>query len=783
MPSPLDANIQRRIKDRQALLWVCQPYDLQPGEQPHELDLPSEAAQARYRSAVTETDRGLVRLYWEAVWLEGANSPILQAIISTTRGGEERVRPPVVLSGADDAEAMFAEHQFQPVCVLPGRLDLGPDAATALRYGGLKPRQRQKVAEGMAQRLVKYPQRALVVLGSASVTDLNRYLYPTLEDNAIFDLDLVVVCPPDQPPPLAPENPAVRFHPWRGTPTELLAALGDIGAPTAEKPVGWTLRVKHLGKQKTTGVRLAPDTVQRVLEQFELLTEDDLRPPQRFTLDDLTTFLDGTPGAWAGYASGLPVPRAYRTAGGVSLPDELAHMLYQLEAAERGPGAEQGQRRRSATLTLPCREGSGATTLLRAAAFTAAQHGFPTLVLRPGVTEIDLEMLAAFATGLTETALAIGLDAVPPLAVVLDVEVANVRSARKLAGTMAAHGRPVVVLRGVPAQDGPADSAHLLPLEPKVDPAEVAACEKVFQDLVARWELPISPLPTRDDWQAYETRTRWKTKGLGDEQHTLFWVALRFFLISGLSRADEETVQNALGRWIKERDDRLTDPEMRKVLTWVAALSSQRLVCPLALALRPVTGRNGRNGFSSALVPAMQEMGALVEWQSYSRDLEDYTLRFRHPAVAEEYLRQQVGAIGPDVAIRVLKPLLQQLVPGRLADRWLAEQLVTQVLRPTYLERQRTDWAWRLTAFDYLPPALAAGSRVVLHHWARCLYQSADLRNSPDLGPARAPATARPGGALPPRGDRPAPTDAPGRTPEPPVEHPRSGMRTPGQVA
>src|SRR5207302_307207 len=115
---------------------------------------------------------------------------------------------------------------------------------------------------------------------------------------------------------------------------------------------------------------------------------------------------------------------------------------------------------------------------------------------------------------------------------------------------------------------------------------------------------------------------------------------------------------------------------------------------------------------------------------------QDYTLRFRHPAVAEEYLRQQVGVVGPDVAIRVLEPVLRQLVAGRPADRWLAEQLVTQVLTPTYQERQRTDWEWRLAAFDTLPPALATGSRPVLHHWARCLYQSADPRNSRDMLPA-----------------------------------------------
>ena len=589
MPSTFDSIILHRLRDRQSLLWVCQPYDLRSGEHPHELSLAPDAAQELYRSAISDTDRGLAELFWEAVWLEGAHSPILKAVKVITDVGGQKVRPPVVLSGSDDVEAEFAEHQFQPVCVLPGRLDLGPDAAPGLRYGGLKPRQRQKIAESLANRLTRYPHRVLVVVGAASVDDLNRHLYPALEDNPIVDLDLLIVHPPDQPPPPPPDNQSIRFYPWPGTPSELLVALRNIGAPTAEKPIRWTVRMKYLGSEKTTGVQLTPDIVQRVLEQFDLLTEDNLRPPTRFTLDDLTMFLDGSSGAWAGYASGLPVPRAYRTAAGRSLSDELVHALRQAEAADPTSGEYQNPRRRATTLTLPSRGGSGATTLIRAAAFAAAQHGYPSLILRPEVTEIDLEMLGAFATGLTESALAAGLDALPPMVVVLDAEVADVRSARQLGGFLAAQGRRVVVLRAIPAEDDsiPANnqttSGHLLLLGASADHAEVEDCERVFRDLVTQWSLPISPIPSRDDWFAYEAKTRWRS-GADDDSQTMFWVAIRFFLINGLTRGDEETIQNALGRWIKERNDRISNPQMRKVITWVAALSSQRIVCPLGIA-------------------------------------------------------------------------------------------------------------------------------------------------------------------------------------------------------
>jgi tetratricopeptide (TPR) repeat protein len=59
--------------------------------------------------------------------------------------------------------------------------------------------------------------------------------------------------------------------------------------------------------------------------------------------------------------------------------------------------------------------------------------------------------------------------------------------------------------------------------------------------------------------------------------------------------------------------------------------------------------------------------------------------------------------------------------------------LVTEVFTPPYEDRQMTDWGWRLEGFSQLPEALAMDSRPILHHWARCLYLSADPRNDPGM--------------------------------------------------
>ena len=721
----LDSRVLRRLRDRQGLLWVCQPYDLVVDALPHDEKQSPDAVRALYRPDLSEVDLGIAGLYWEAIWLEGADSPLLRALRGSAERMEASSRRPVVLAGAEDTEATFSEHQFLPVCVLPGLLD--SQVAPGARYGGVKPRVRQQIAITFAKRLERYPHRVLVVLGARDSGELQAHLYPALEDNRIVDLDLVVIQAPDAEPLSAPDNPAVRLHVWQGTPESLLAALKEAGVPSEGQSIGWTVRVKT-GEGKTTGVLLSPDAIQRILDQFVLVTEDDLRPPKSFTMDDLTAFLAGTPGAWAGYAAGLPVPRGYATANGLSLPNELLNALRELEQVEPSKGIEGASRRRATTLTLPSASGSGATTLLRSAAFQAAAEGYPALLLRPDLTDIDTEVLVGFATALSELALKQGVASMPPLAIVLDAEAAKLRTARQLAGILAGQGRTAVVLRVV-QDDDRASQGSLTPLRAETNPEEAYKCEETFGVLVRRWNLPVDQLPTLAEWLAYEARSRWITPNGADSARSLFWVALRFFLTGGLAWSEAESVHEALGRWIAERDQRVTDEGMRKVLRWVAALSSQRIVCPLSVALRPLTG----GAFSSAFVPILKQLADLVDWADYSPDFGDYTIRFRHPALGEEYLRQYVGEVDQRIVVQELIPLLQQLIPGRPADRWLAEQLVTDVLTPSYEDRRLTDWGWRLEAFDQLPQALAMDSRPILHHWARCLYLSADVRNDPDL--------------------------------------------------
>lgn len=717
MATRLPDSVTRLLADRRALLWVCQRYDLLPDESPHDYDLPDTEAALRYRRDVSDLDRSLAAYFWEAAWLEGASSRLLDAFRSVAEGQASSTRRPVVvLASEDDAQVELSSQEFFPVSVLPGVL--GSGAVGASTYGVVRGRVREWTARSLAARLERYRGRALVVLGARDASDLGR-LYEILEDRPVTELEILLVWPSERPEPPAPANTSVRLHRWSGTEEELATALGDIGAPLAGELPEWSIRVG------TRQIRLSARDVSRVTRRFVVLTERQLAPPEVFSVEDLVAFLEGSLENWAGYHVGLPVARAYRSAEGLSLSEELFGSLKRIEE-------EEGQVT-SVVLQLPAESGAGATTLIREAAFRAARRGYPTLVMRPEQVEVDLEELVALATTLHESSLAAGVDNPPPIVVVLDVEHVRATNAGALPGVLASHGRPAVVLQAIQAEEDELGErrtrrlARLETLRSAVSPEEIGSLHGAIERLVAKWTLPID-VPSKREWHLYEEATRWPLPG-GRNGSSLFWVTLRFFLTEGMSFDDAERAQDALGRWIARRAERIGDDRMRQVVSFVAALSTFRIVGPVFTLLRPVTGGTYSSDFSDA----MKQLDNIVRWEGPAEDLDDYILRFSHPALAEEYLRQRVGARTRPERIGVLTPVLANLSPGHAGDVWLAETVAADVLTPPFDERQSTDWDWRLDAFAKLPPTIAEQSKTVLHHWARCLYLSADPRNSPDL--------------------------------------------------
>jgi hypothetical protein len=295
-------------------------------------------------------------------------------------------------------------------------------------------------------------------------------------------------------------------------------------------------------------VQLSARDVHRVLKKFVLITEQDLLPPQEFSMEDLQDFLAGSLKNWKGYAAGLPVPRSYTSAKNCSLSDELFAALQEVEQ-ENSPTRTFG-------MQLPCEGGAGTTTLLRTAAFQAARKGYPTLILGPEQVDLDVEELIAFATALSEAALAQEIKDMPPLLIILDTEHTAIRGLGHLAQTLAVHGRPAVLIQAVPHDDEQVSDekrgprwARLRPLHAKTSPEEVKHCAERFQKVIKRWDLALE-IPSLAQWRDYERAMRWTTPAGDGPAPSLFWVALRFFLTehSNMTAADYTKYKSPLKR-------------------------------------------------------------------------------------------------------------------------------------------------------------------------------------------------------------------------------------------
>lgn len=692
-----------------------------PDELPHEYDLPETEAIVRYRTKLTSVDEALSSLYWEAIWLEGIRSPILSSLRKQDVEGPRSPRKIVVLASEADAKANVNSAEFLPVYCLPGLVDEGVNLPSGSRYDPLRRRSRERLAWDFASRLAEFSSRLLIVIGAAGQEDLER-LYEVLSERPILDLTLLLVLPEVSPEIKEPENPAVKLVVWTGTVETFTETLLGTEAPKSTEIPEWTIRV---GKRQ---VKVSEREVARIREGFSILTEKMLIPPDRFTIDDFHAFFAGSLENWKAYCDGigLPVERSYRTQLGENL---LQVVITALKRAVRDTDLAS-----FFNIQLPCETGSGATTLLRQVAFHCASEGFPTLVFRPDQASLEIEEVEAFATTIIENCLDQGITN-PVFLFVFDVEHQQLTAIRKLGQTLSAVGRSVVILQAIRSVAGQEDERQvrqgrrLSVLKADATAEEVAECQDALAAIASRWDLDFQ-VPDKAAWDVFVSSTKFMDTILEDEidNGSKFWVALNFFLTKEMDLLTGERFQDALGRWIEKRSSQVTSKTIRQVLDYVAALSSFRLAAPLWTVLRCATG----GSFSSELSPALEQMEGIVEWGPLQKWHQDHTLRFLHPTMAAEFLRQK-GIRGEKDRVLALRPVLENLSSGHPADVWLAETLSAVVLAPRWEERSFGQWDWRLETFGFIPRELSSQSKTVLHHWARCLYLSTDEKYSANI--------------------------------------------------
>ena len=360
---------------------------------------------------------------------------------------------------------------------------------------------------------------------------------------------------------------------------------------------------------------------------------------------------------------------------------------------------------------------------------------FPTLVFRPDRFSLDIEEVEGFATNIIERCIEQGIMNSVFL-IVFDVEHEQLRTViRKLGQTLSSVGRNVVILQALRSlpnrqEERQGRNGRLLSvLKADATPGEVTRCRHALSEIATRWGFDFQ-VPDKASWDSFALSTRFKGQEFEEEYDagSKLWVALYFFLTQDMDFQTGERFQDALGRWIQKRFSQVSSATIRRVLKYVAVLSSFRLPAPLWTVLRCETG----GAFSSELSPALKQMEGIVEWGPFQKVQQDHTLRFLHPTMALESLRQQ-GIRGEKERVAAARPVLESLSTGHPADLWLVENLAAEILAPKYEERYIGEWDWRIEAFAFIPRELSTQSKTVLHHWARCLYLSADDRYSANM--------------------------------------------------
>src|SRR5690348_5324707 len=237
---PFSAELIRAFANRHALLWICQRYDLQNGQDIHDYELPTSSAAIRYRRETTKVDDKLAELYWEAAWLEGARSPLLESFRKWHKLGRGK-RAPIVLASSSDLNARVPTEEFLPIRVLPGVIDSG--SPLDAQFGTVRGRVRERLAWEFASQLELFRGRVLVVVGARQQSDLNR-LFQVLEDVPAIELTVLIVWP-DAASMEKPSLPNTRIELWQGSEVDFLSALTSAAVPLSSQSPSWNVRVGH----------------------------------------------------------------------------------------------------------------------------------------------------------------------------------------------------------------------------------------------------------------------------------------------------------------------------------------------------------------------------------------------------------------------------------------------------------------------------------------------------------------------------------------------------------
>ena len=68
------------FRERHALLWLCQRYEIEPDQPLHSFDQDPSEVRLLYRNQISELDRRIADVFWEAIWTDSIKGLVSTAI-------------------------------------------------------------------------------------------------------------------------------------------------------------------------------------------------------------------------------------------------------------------------------------------------------------------------------------------------------------------------------------------------------------------------------------------------------------------------------------------------------------------------------------------------------------------------------------------------------------------------------------------------------------------------------------------------------------------------------
>jgi hypothetical protein len=623
-----------RLQQRDAILWLGQGWLESVG-----------------KANFVQSLRQLLRHTWAAVFVDAA-APCTSEVRE--------------LSGIDDSVTLrFFDDTSGPDQLPPNRLPVywlrGPNGKTgpsntedptALlnRYAMLR---RAKPGMEVFALGVDEPDQLAGLVEAVNLSEAFRQL--VIVSPRSSNLDLV-------------EAKAERVFHWQADLPTFLALVAMTANRRAGPGIATVLLQTPTGRVELD-ISSCIDPSHPISDSFQLVLADDIRAERVVSEEDVRRFLADPTSSWLPYATGVPFPRHREF--------EFNLLRYLKRFRHEGPSL-------SCTAWMPAENGSGATTTLRQLAFNVAREGYPVLIARPAILTIDFRQLAAFlaqaASAVIDQKL---MPSEVPWIVAFDAEhtLLHWEAVTGLSNGLRSLLRSVVVLAVQPVPLISDSDRRSTPGVNRVlgQPLETGITVEqgvLVGEHLARF-IPPGVRRSESEWRWFVNDSIRPTIEGG---HSLFWVALRFWLLR-LAGTEE-----SLRSWLASKLDEIIDGDQLrcKGLLELAVMGKNRLAMPLQLLTAECR---------DAVAHLVDSEGNTLGLRRI-RFGNSAAITYAHPLISEEILRIAQGdsealqAIGMrtcfnllDLELHLLADIIRRPAAGAPESIELIEELVTTSLR------------------------------------------------------------------------------------------------------